>query len=455
MLLTEDPDFIAVRQTAQGILADFGSLLRSAGLRPAFAALPAGDLLFNFDATTGVSVSSNCTVAADTLNKAEGTGSLKLTGNGTGTSVFMSKTGLATRTPAELGVIAVHANIQTPKLVTGYDFQMRKAGDPTWYTAGGASSVSLTDGTTAGAVLPGGRWFAWNVSEISTFGADLTSGALEIRFFANCASGAAPVASFDALVANAKGRPELCLTFDDAEETIYTRVFPRMSERGLVGTIYVPTAFVGTTGKLTWAMIDKLYAAGWAVACDGTSDDTSMTAKSSISAMMADLNAIRSTLATRGYVRGLNHLCYPNGTFHAGTDAVADPFYLGKIQTALKADGYLTARTVLGGSMHCRFGFADQALALPGQGYSSTSAAAALSSFQTHLDLAVKRGTLLTPYIHKVRAGGSASGSIDLDTVAFESMLDYAVAYQSKGQLDIITIDDVWTRHGTAAFSLG
>lgn len=75
-----------------------------------------------------------------------------------------------------------------------------------------------------------------------------------------------------------------------------------------MGTAYIPSAWVGTAGKLTWAMIDKPYSAGWAIGCDGTSDDTSMTAKGTVAAMMADLNCVRSALAAQGYTRGVKGL---------------------------------------------------------------------------------------------------------------------------------------------------
>jgi len=42
------------------------------------------------------------------------------------------------------------------------------------------------------------------------------------------------------------------VSFDDAYETDYTTVYPLFKARGLKGTSYVATSFIGTTGHLTW-----------------------------------------------------------------------------------------------------------------------------------------------------------------------------------------------------------
>jgi len=42
------------------------------------------------------------------------------------------------------------------------------------------------------------------------------------------------------------------VSFDDAYETDYTTVYPLFKARGLKGTSYIVTSFIGTTGHLTW-----------------------------------------------------------------------------------------------------------------------------------------------------------------------------------------------------------
>jgi len=42
------------------------------------------------------------------------------------------------------------------------------------------------------------------------------------------------------------------VSFDDAYETDYTTAYPLFKDRGLKGTSYIVTSFIGTTGHVTW-----------------------------------------------------------------------------------------------------------------------------------------------------------------------------------------------------------
>jgi len=50
------------------------------------------------------------------------------------------------------------------------------------------------------------------------------------------------------------------VSFDDAYETDFTTVYPLFKARGLKGTSYIPTSFIGTTGHLTWDEIATMRA---------------------------------------------------------------------------------------------------------------------------------------------------------------------------------------------------
>jgi peptidoglycan/xylan/chitin deacetylase (PgdA/CDA1 family) len=55
-----------------------------------------------------------------------------------------------------------------------------------------------------------------------------------------------------------EGKPLVVVSFDDAYDTDYTTVYPMFQERGLKGTSYITTSFIGQPGYLTWAMIDEM-----------------------------------------------------------------------------------------------------------------------------------------------------------------------------------------------------
>jgi peptidoglycan/xylan/chitin deacetylase (PgdA/CDA1 family) len=57
-----------------------------------------------------------------------------------------------------------------------------------------------------------------------------------------------------------KGRATVVLSFDDANKSDYTTVYPMFKARGLKGTSYICTSFIGETGSLTWTDIAKMRA---------------------------------------------------------------------------------------------------------------------------------------------------------------------------------------------------
>jgi len=58
-------------------------------------------------------------------------------------------------------------------------------------------------------------------------------------------------------------KPTVVVSFDDANESDFTTVYPMFKARGIKGTSYITTSFVGDTpgtGSLTWAQIAQMRA---------------------------------------------------------------------------------------------------------------------------------------------------------------------------------------------------
>jgi peptidoglycan/xylan/chitin deacetylase (PgdA/CDA1 family) len=64
--------------------------------------------------------------------------------------------------------------------------------------------------------------------------------------------------AYDYWISATEGKAMVVVSFDDAYDTDYTTVYPMFRERGIKGTSYIPTGFIGEPGYLTWEMIDEM-----------------------------------------------------------------------------------------------------------------------------------------------------------------------------------------------------
>lgn len=120
-------------------------------------------------------------------------------------------------------------------------------------------------------------------------------------------------------------------------------------------------------------------------------------------------------------------------------DESAD-FYIGKLQAALKADGWKSARRTVGGVMHTRFGVDVQAFDL--RGNSGTNLA--LGQFQQSLSDMKRFGATGIHYWHGLQTGNSSVHS-DLDT--WKQCIDAAAADTA---IETRTVAQWWQRDGGA-----
>jgi peptidoglycan/xylan/chitin deacetylase (PgdA/CDA1 family)/methionine-rich copper-binding protein CopC len=143
---------------------------------------------------------------------------------------------------------------------------------------------------------------------------------------------------------NLNGIPRMVLTFDDGYTSIYTTAFPIMKLYGIVGTVYVNTALVGTPGRLTLQQLHDLYDAGWTIA-NHTPNHTnlvtgSLTNDPSTTVLTVDqVKAIVQPgidwLLANGFTRGAYDFALPFG------------LYNDNVLEALKELGIRTDRTVM------------------------------------------------------------------------------------------------------------
>lgn len=273
--------------------------------------LPTAVLLEAFESTTGWSAPSG-TLLSDTVGKVQGNAALRFQGNGvSGTNIITNKTLGAPVTPGSLGVVARHIRKNTPRgnfnIATVFGNGSNSFANP----LNGVNSLSLGSD-----LAPGGYWSAFHESEDPMIAGLGTITQVRVRTNTQ----AAPYlndGTIDALYANAKGRPTFVIGFDDGEDSAYDVALPYMSARGMVGTVYIPTSYIGVSDSLTWNEVRALRDAGWGICLDGMPDDSRMTDQASVAAVVSAITSQWSVLTAQGLASDdMYHFCYPFGTSH-------------------------------------------------------------------------------------------------------------------------------------------
>lgn len=121
------------------------------------------------------------------------------------------------------------------------------------------------------------------------------------------------------------------ITFDDAVVTEYTEGFVYMQSVGIKGTLYVPTAYVGQAGWLSWEQLQEMDAAGWSIA--NHSQNHINLATITQAEAEAELLAAKVDLENNGMPAAAAHVAYPFGGWNA------------TVLNAMTATGMLSGRT--------------------------------------------------------------------------------------------------------------
>lgn len=280
-----------------------------------FANLTTPSLLESFESTSGFTGSGGGSGSLDSTNKVQGTNSTLIEGSGVAsTNYIWTKLNAFTDDPANWDVLAWYEHHKGFPHASQTFFQF---GRSAVYTSA-QPSFSQVNGN-----YGKGIWRAVHTSEFT--GLPTGNGLIDFRF--RCTANAPnwnPI-SLDCLMKQAKGIPTVLFTFDDNEDTMYDVAYPLMAPYGIKGTAYVaPTGAsgVGVSDSCTLAELQALYAAGWDMACDGTTDDTAMTAQASVAAAVTNIQGVASYLTSNGMTRGSDHFCYPNGYFMGDSGGV-------------------------------------------------------------------------------------------------------------------------------------
>ena len=148
--------------------------------------------------------------------------------------------------------------------------------------------------------------------------------------------------SMDDLMEHYAGGPELpkksvILTFDDGYDGMYDYAFPMLKQRGMVGTFFIITDFVGRPGYLTWGQIAEMDAAGMSFGAHSlTHPDFTKIGPAELRRQLIDPKQVLE----EHLGHPIRFLAYPSGKYNAATIV------------ASKAAGYVAAVTVIHGLTH-------------------------------------------------------------------------------------------------------
>lgn len=211
--------------------------------------------------------------------------------------------------------------------------------------------------------------------------------------------------------------PKVLLTFDDGnEENISDNVFTYMGDRGLKGTSFITSSWVGTATFMTEANLDTLYAAGWAMANHSVThpDFTGLTQ----AGVESEISVCRDWLLARGYDRSANHLAYP---FGLRNNMVSD---------ACIAQGVLTGRVAATDSFTPG---ADNLLVLAADYVLNTET---LADIIDHVDTALRSGKTIIVVFHRIK--DTPTETSDWSTVKFQGLIDHLLTRK----VSCVTVDE-------------
>ena len=125
----------------------------------------------------------------------------------------------------------------------------------------------------------------------------------EIAVVITGASGKTVHGSWDKFFFGLRGVPAIAIGFDDGQAVQYSTCFAYMQAHNIVGSMFVPSSYVGDAGYVTAAQLLEMQAAGWTIG-NHTQNHTDLTTlteaqqETEISAAMADYAAMGITDGT-------------------------------------------------------------------------------------------------------------------------------------------------------------
>jgi peptidoglycan/xylan/chitin deacetylase (PgdA/CDA1 family) len=225
--------------------------------------------------------------------------------------------------------------------------------------------------------------------------------------------------SVDSLVAGQVGAPAVCLSFDDADDSVYDEGYAYMKTKRARGTFYINTALPGTAGQVTWAQLQEMDAAGWAMG-NHSNAVTDLTTLTEAQVETALLDA-QTTLESNSLTKASTHVAYPSDGWNATVDkAMGDASMLTgrRVQAAGGRGAAIDANFDNKTIMHLDVYIEE---------------ATTLASITAQIDNALTYKRVIYIMTHGIGVG-------QISVANFRAMIDYAV----QRKVPFVTIKDIW-----------
>jgi peptidoglycan/xylan/chitin deacetylase (PgdA/CDA1 family) len=308
------------------IFALFGSALLCAALAlmlpqtAAASSLPGnlltspGTQLSGFDADASSWTVYGGTVAANTSQYREGTGSLRMTGPGT--TVKIQKTISANMSGG--GAVRLWVYLHTDPATTVSGLYIRFSEDTNKGPSYGfgrhfyyyLTGSSLRQGWNLLSIAESG-FVGYPSNGVSPSWADTMQ---EVRIELLPKAGTTASMSVDDLRFGVVSQPVVLLSFKNGTAGQFANAFPVLSTAGFAGTAFIDSSDVGKTGQMTLSQLQSLYGAGWDVG--NHSDSSAQLTTLSLSGAESALSDCTNYLLSNGMPRAAHQVAYVDGMYN-------------------------------------------------------------------------------------------------------------------------------------------
>jgi hypothetical protein len=158
--------------------------------------------------------------------------------------------------------------------------------------------------------IPGGLWSITGTPNWNDINA--------IQISVKTVTGQTSICSFDLIENNAVNKPAAVLCFDDGQLSTYTKAYPYMKSKSMVGTAYAIADEIGLYPTvMTSIQLIEMYNDGWDT--NHTNTHTVLTTLTQAQ-VETELTVCKGVLDGLGLTRASSHVAYPGGAANATTE---------------------------------------------------------------------------------------------------------------------------------------
>jgi hypothetical protein len=206
-----------------------------------------------------------------------------------------------------------------------------------------------------------------------------------------------------------RSRPKAIISYDGCYVSQRDVALVKHQLYDIPGTLYVTRNTLGTTGRISDADLDTFYAAGWAIAMHSQTSQ-GYEEFGSTQQIVDEIGSFQQWQASRGFKRGLGHLCWPYTaptTMNAAQRAVVMPALL---QSGVKTIRHGASQSPVSAKNLVITGTGESPLHVFSPQLKTNGTPVTVATALEHLRAPARAGSPAHVYIHEVTPNGSTGG---------------------------------------------